>query len=96
MSPRHMVPRAASPRAAWAHPSTARQPPPGPPWLSPQDEKDRIEALGGFVSHMDCWRVNGTLAVSRAIGKEARGWEGARHSGCRRLSSLPPSEITAV
>ncbi|TEA23442.1 protein phosphatase 1F [Globicephala melas] len=33
-----------------------------------QDEKDRIEALGGFVSHMDCWRVNGTLAVSRAIG----------------------------
>lgn len=33
-----------------------------------QDEKARIEALGGFVSHMDCWRVNGTLAVSRAIG----------------------------
>lgn len=33
-----------------------------------QDEKERIEALGGFVSHMDCWRVNGTLAVSRAIG----------------------------
>lgn len=24
---------------------------------------------------MDCWRVNGTLAVSRAIGKEAGGWE---------------------
>ncbi|KAK2494556.1 hypothetical protein MC885_004680 [Smutsia gigantea] len=37
-----------------------------------QDEKERIEALGGFVSHMDCWRVNGTLAVSRAIGKEVR------------------------
>ncbi|XP_045441487.1 protein phosphatase 1F isoform X1 [Pipistrellus kuhlii] len=34
----------------------------------PQDEKERIEALGGFVSYMDCWRVNGTLAVSRAIG----------------------------
>uniref|UniRef100_H0XH51 Protein phosphatase 1F n=2 Tax=Otolemur garnettii TaxID=30611 RepID=H0XH51_OTOGA len=33
-----------------------------------QDEKERIEALGGFVSHMDCWRVNGTLAISRAIG----------------------------
>lgn len=33
-----------------------------------QEEKERIEALGGFVSHMDCWRVNGTLAVSRAIG----------------------------
>ncbi|XP_064128416.1 protein phosphatase 1F isoform X1 [Loxodonta africana] len=33
-----------------------------------QDERERIEALGGFVSHMDCWRVNGTLAVSRAIG----------------------------
>lgn len=37
-----------------------------------QDERERIEALGGFVSHMDCWRVNGTLAVSRAIGEEAR------------------------
>nr|XP_020852068.1 protein phosphatase 1F isoform X2 [Phascolarctos cinereus]XP_020852069.1 protein phosphatase 1F isoform X2 [Phascolarctos cinereus] len=33
-----------------------------------EDEKERIEALGGFVSYMDCWRVNGTLAVSRAIG----------------------------
>ncbi|XP_058388022.1 protein phosphatase 1F [Diceros bicornis minor] len=33
-----------------------------------QDERERIEALGGFVCHMDCWRVNGTLAVSRAIG----------------------------
>ncbi|XP_048199336.1 protein phosphatase 1F [Perognathus longimembris pacificus] len=33
-----------------------------------QDEKARIEALGGFVSFMDCWRVNRTLAVSRAIG----------------------------
>ncbi|XP_056677317.1 protein phosphatase 1F isoform X2 [Monodelphis domestica] len=32
------------------------------------DERERIEALGGFVSYMDCWRVNGTLAVSRAIG----------------------------
>lgn len=39
----------------------------------PQDEKERIEALGGFVSYVDCWRVNGTLAVSRAIGKETRG-----------------------
>lgn len=60
---------------------TARPPAPRPPWLSPQDEKDRIEALGGFVSHMDCWRVNGTLAVSRAIGKQARGWEGAGTAG---------------
>ncbi|XP_007953640.1 protein phosphatase 1F [Orycteropus afer afer] len=33
-----------------------------------QDERERIEALGGFVSYVDCWRVNGTLAVSRAIG----------------------------
>ncbi|XP_038619246.1 protein phosphatase 1F [Tachyglossus aculeatus] len=33
-----------------------------------QDEKERVEALGGFVSYVDCWRVNGTLAVSRAIG----------------------------
>lgn len=34
-----------------------------------QDERARIEALGGCVTYMDCWRVNGTLAVSRAIGK---------------------------
>lgn len=33
-----------------------------------EDEKQRIEALGGCVIFMDCWRVNGTLAVSRAIG----------------------------
>lgn len=33
-----------------------------------RDEKARIEALGGIVYFMDCWRVNGTLAVSRAIG----------------------------
>ncbi|XP_064337077.1 protein phosphatase 1F isoform X1 [Camelus dromedarius] len=43
-------------------------PPPIPASRAVEDEKDRIEALGGFVSHMDCWRVNGTLAVSRAIG----------------------------
>ncbi|XP_048369616.1 protein phosphatase 1F isoform X2 [Sphaerodactylus townsendi] len=33
-----------------------------------EDERQRIEALGGCVTYMDCWRVNGTLAVSRAIG----------------------------
>ncbi|XP_074868865.1 protein phosphatase 1F isoform X3 [Carettochelys insculpta] len=33
-----------------------------------EDERERIEALGGCVTYMDCWRVNGTLAVSRAIG----------------------------
>ncbi|XP_063171666.1 protein phosphatase 1F [Candoia aspera] len=33
-----------------------------------EDEQQRIEALGGCVTYMDCWRVNGTLAVSRAIG----------------------------
>ncbi|XP_043924671.1 protein phosphatase 1F isoform X2 [Protopterus annectens] len=33
-----------------------------------EDEKLRIEALGGCVSYMGCWRVNGTLGVSRAIG----------------------------
>ncbi|XP_012579306.1 PREDICTED: protein phosphatase 1F isoform X1 [Condylura cristata] len=42
--------------------------PGSPSGYLPQDEKERIEALGGFVYHMDCWRVNGTLAVSRAIG----------------------------
>lgn len=31
-------------------------------------EKKRIEALGGFVSHIGCWRAMGILAMSRAIG----------------------------
>ncbi len=34
-----------------------------------QDEKQRIEDLGGCVTFIGCWRVNGTYAVSRAIGK---------------------------
>lgn len=34
-----------------------------------QDERDRIEAQGGFVMLMgELWRVGGNLAVSRAIG----------------------------
>ncbi|XP_022764982.1 probable protein phosphatase 2C 30 [Durio zibethinus] len=43
---------------------------------SRQDERDRIEALGGYV---DCchgvWRIQGSLAVSRAIGdKHLKQW----------------------
>ncbi|XP_055079963.1 protein phosphatase 1F [Periophthalmus magnuspinnatus] len=33
-----------------------------------EDEKRRIEDLGGCVTFMGCWRVNGTYAVSRAFG----------------------------
>ena len=33
------------------------------------DERARIEALGGSIIHFGTWRVNGQLAVSRAIGK---------------------------
>ena len=33
-----------------------------------KDEKQRIEELGGTVIHWGTWRVNGQLAVSRAIG----------------------------
>lgn len=33
-----------------------------------EDEKLRIEQQGGVVTCYDTWRVNGTLAVSRAIG----------------------------
>jgi len=36
------------------------------PELEP--EKKRIEALGGFVSYIGCWRAMGILAMSRAIG----------------------------
>ncbi|XP_067682025.1 protein phosphatase 1F-like [Haliotis asinina] len=32
------------------------------------DEKERIEKLGGVVLHYGTWRVNGNIAVSRAIG----------------------------
>ena len=32
------------------------------------EERARIEALGGFVEHWGRWRVNGQLSVSRAIG----------------------------
>lgn len=34
-----------------------------------QDEKLRIEALGGCVIWFGTWRVNGSLSVSRAIGE---------------------------
>ncbi|KAK3737460.1 hypothetical protein QZH41_008343 [Actinostola sp. cb2023] len=33
-----------------------------------QDEKERIESLGGCVVYFGAWRVNGNLSVSRAIG----------------------------
>ena len=36
------------------------------PELEP--EKKRIEALGGFISYIGCWRAMGILAMSRAIG----------------------------
>lgn len=32
------------------------------------DEKDRIESLGGRIIHYGTWRVEGVLAVTRAIG----------------------------
>jgi hypothetical protein len=34
-----------------------------------QDEKKRIEDLGGCVVWFGAWRVNGTLSMSRAIGE---------------------------
>ncbi|CAL8348188.1 unnamed protein product [Lota lota] len=33
-----------------------------------EDERRRVEDLGGCVTFNGCWRVNGTYAVSRAIG----------------------------
>ncbi|XP_068600358.1 protein phosphatase 1E [Brachionichthys hirsutus] len=36
-----------------------------------EDEKQRIEALGGCVIWFGTWRVNGSLSVSRAIGDSA-------------------------
>lgn len=34
-----------------------------------QDERERIESSGGAVMYWGTWRVDGQLAVSRAIGK---------------------------
>lgn len=36
--------------------------------LERDDEKERVESMGGAVIYFDTWRVNGTLSVSRAIG----------------------------
>ncbi|XP_053213729.1 serine-rich adhesin for platelets-like [Panonychus citri] len=36
--------------------------------LEREDEKERVEEMGGTVLYLDTWRVNGTLGVSRAIG----------------------------
>ncbi|CAL9707686.1 unnamed protein product [Knipowitschia caucasica] len=33
-----------------------------------EDERQRVEDLGGCVTFRGCWRVNGTYAVSRAFG----------------------------
>merc|ERR1712060_836201 len=33
-----------------------------------EKERQRIENLGGFISHIGCWRAMGILAMSRAIG----------------------------
>lgn len=39
--------------------------------LFEQDEKKRIEELGGSVTYTQGnWRVNGNISVSRAIGKD--------------------------
>ncbi|XP_069789766.1 protein phosphatase 1F isoform X2 [Narcine bancroftii] len=48
-----------------------------------EDEKQRIEELGGCVIFLGCWRVNGTLAVSRAI--DAAWPEGSFPAPCRSL-----------
>lgn len=36
--------------------------------LNLQDERERVNEMGGAVMHWGIWRVNGQLAVSRAIG----------------------------
>ena len=41
------------------------------PILSREDEERRIKQLGGKVIHWGRWRVQGVLAVSRAIGDVA-------------------------
>lgn len=33
-----------------------------------QDERERVEKLGGHITHVGTLRVNGLLAITRAIG----------------------------
>ncbi|XP_058503760.1 protein phosphatase 1F-like isoform X1 [Solea solea] len=33
-----------------------------------EEERQRIEDIGGYITYSDCWRVKGILATSRAIG----------------------------
>ncbi|XP_022747778.1 probable protein phosphatase 2C 25 [Durio zibethinus] len=61
---------------------------------SRKDERDRIEALGGYV---DCchgvWRIQGSLAVSRAIGdKHLKQWVIAEPE-TKRLKIMPECEF---
>lgn len=53
-----------------------------------EDEKQRIEDLGGCITFMGCWRVNGTYAVSRAIGDfdQKPYVSGEADSSCHTLS----------
>lgn len=54
-----------------------------------QDEKERISNLGGEVIFWDgAYRVNGQLAVSRAIG--------AYHSNSRDVRHIIESEFNVV
>ena len=58
-------------------------------------EKKRIEALGGFVSYLGCWRAMGILAMSRALGdlflkpyvSAEPGKRAAPTSGCGALAA---------
>ncbi|XP_035514773.1 protein phosphatase 1F [Morone saxatilis] len=55
-----------------------------------EDEKQRIEDLGGCITFMGCWRVNGTYAVSRAIGRSITSNKNKEHQICMEsLFSLP-------
>ena len=61
-----------------------------------QDERARIEALGGCVTYMDCWRVNGTLAVSRAIGKHQHSSDQTLLKDCITVSNVLLSIVQIV
>jgi len=65
-----------------------------------EDEKQRIEKLGGRIIHYGTWRVQGVLAVTRSYGNSTdimrRNHFDMRSLSHRRLCSCPVRSVSAT